>query len=171
MDWIFIYFICIACPVKHCLLFKTRFNFQLHRFIGGFVSAIKKLKKKTKQKTSNRAVIRQQLDYERFLIKTEVESLVLQFFSLHSAAQTDSYFHFFFVPVSLSLCEIPPPSQELVEKYHALKAKFHNRLLNLNLMERVNSLIEQSEATLAAKAYLEEMEPNPKLKAVERFTK
>lgn len=38
-------------------------------------------------------------------------------------------------------------------------------------MERVNGLIEQSEATLAVKAYLEEMEPNPKLKAVEKFTK
>lgn len=35
-----------------------------------------------------------------------------------------------FIPVSVSLCEIPNPSQELQQKYDDLKAKFMLRMVN-----------------------------------------
>ncbi|CAF95501.1 unnamed protein product [Tetraodon nigroviridis] len=73
--------------------------------------------------------------------------------------------------VSLSLCEVPEPTQELVDKYSALKAKFYTRIARLRLLEKVQDLIEQSEAALAAKTLLGSVEPNPRLQAAEKFTK
>lgn len=36
-----------------------------------------------------------------------------------------------FIPVSVSLCEIPTPSQELVDKYNAMRATLSSRITNL----------------------------------------
>lgn len=36
-----------------------------------------------------------------------------------------------FIPVSVSLCEMPTPSQELVDKYNAMKAVFTSRIVNI----------------------------------------
>lgn len=52
-----------------------------------------------------------------------------------SAAQTEPdrllrLTFWLFLSVSVGLCEIPEPSQELVDKYNGLKAVFYRRLLN-----------------------------------------
>lgn len=134
--------------------------------LGRFVSAIKELKKKAAT------------GLWACSIKTEVASIFPQFFNFRSAAQTlfglissDSYFIFFFVPVSLSLCQIPPPSQDLVGKYMTLKEKFLSRLENLKLMDKIQKLIEQSGKEQVVKEYVQFMDPNLRLQAAENFVK
>merc|ERR1719431_4564 len=68
--------------------------------------------------------------------------------------------------VSMSLCEVPAPDQELVDKYEAMKATFYKRLLNAYhkvqaatgpLVERVG----ENPHGQAAKDYLEHMQTDP----------
>lgn len=144
------------------------------------MSTTKNFKEKKKR---NCAVIRQQRDDEHFSSKTKVASRSPPVFQppLFSTGgiQTDMlwllfwliFLFVFFVPVSLSLCQIPEPSPELVEKYKTLKATFYKRIENAKFMEKINALIEQSETALAAKAYIEAMEPSPRLEAAGKFTK
>merc|ERR1712212_577733 len=72
--------------------------------------------------------------------------------------------------VSMSLCEVPAPDQELVDKYEAMKSVFYKRLLNAYgklqgaaapLVERVG----ENEQGQAAKDYVEELLAKPEFQA------
>merc|ERR1712035_188943 len=73
--------------------------------------------------------------------------------------------------VSMSLCEIPAPSQELVEKYDGLKTVFYKRLLNAygKLQAAAAPLVEQvgdSERGQAAKSFAEDLQTKPEFQAI-----
>lgn len=95
---------------------------------------------------NNYTVINQQKDYGK-----NVHSLF---------CSTDSIQTFwFFIPVSLGLCEIPQPSKELLDKYNGLKAVFYKRILNAYSKFQTNAapVIQQlsaHEQGRAAKDYL-----------------
>merc|ERR1711970_780393 len=68
--------------------------------------------------------------------------------------------------VSLSLCDVPAPDQELVDKYEGLKATFYKRLLNAynNLHARATPYMEKAGENphgVAAKEYIEQLQANP----------
>ncbi|KAL7393123.1 hypothetical protein ABVT39_006793 [Epinephelus coioides] len=72
--------------------------------------------------------------------------------------------------VSVSLCEIPAPSQELVNKYDELKATFYKRLLTAygKLQAAAAPMVEQvgdSAQGQTAKDYIEELQTKPELQA------
>ncbi|XP_049439218.1 apolipoprotein A-II isoform X2 [Epinephelus fuscoguttatus] len=72
--------------------------------------------------------------------------------------------------VSVSLCEIPAPSQELVQKYDELKATFYKRLLNLcnKLQDAAAPMVENvgdGEQGQAVKDCIEELLAKPELQA------
>uniref|UniRef100_A0A672YEM9 Apolipoprotein A-II n=1 Tax=Sphaeramia orbicularis TaxID=375764 RepID=A0A672YEM9_9TELE len=68
--------------------------------------------------------------------------------------------------VSLSLCDIPAPSPELVEKYDNYKRVFYQRLQNAynNLMERVEQA-KQNEHGQAVMSYVDSAKANPRVGA------
>uniref|UniRef100_A0A8P4KSP4 Apolipoprotein A-II n=1 Tax=Dicentrarchus labrax TaxID=13489 RepID=A0A8P4KSP4_DICLA len=73
--------------------------------------------------------------------------------------------------VSVSLCEIPDPPQDLVEKYDQMKTVFYKRLLNAygKLQAAAAPLVERvgdSEQGQAAKDYIEELQTKPEFQAV-----
>ncbi|KAF0045589.1 hypothetical protein F2P81_002118 [Scophthalmus maximus] len=73
--------------------------------------------------------------------------------------------------VSMSLCEVPTPSQELVEKYDSMKAVFFKRLLTAysKLQLAVAPLVEkigESERGQTAKTYMEDLQAKPEFQAV-----
>merc|ERR1712002_1015673 len=68
--------------------------------------------------------------------------------------------------VSMSLCDVPAPDQELVDKYEAMKATFYKRLLNAynNIQARAAPLVEkvgENPHGQAAKDYIEGLQGNP----------
>merc|ERR1711915_78245 len=72
--------------------------------------------------------------------------------------------------VSMSLCEVPAPSQELVDKYDAMKSTFYKRILVAfgKMQEAVAPIVQQigeSERGQTAKTYLEELQVKPELHA------
>ncbi|MFJ1143591.1 hypothetical protein ACIKK6_24190, partial [Bacillus thuringiensis] len=73
--------------------------------------------------------------------------------------------------VSMSLCEIPPPSQELVDKYDTLKATFYSRLLNAygKLQAVAVPLVEkagQDQRVQVVKDFIEDLQTKPELQAI-----
>ncbi|XP_049439216.1 apolipoprotein A-II isoform X1 [Epinephelus fuscoguttatus] len=72
--------------------------------------------------------------------------------------------------VSVSLCDIPAPSQELVQKYDELKATFYKRLLTAygKLQAAAAPMVEKvgdSAQGQTAKDYIEELQTKPELQA------
>ncbi|XP_070823435.1 apolipoprotein A-II [Chaetodon trifascialis] len=72
--------------------------------------------------------------------------------------------------VSMSLCEVPAPSQELVDKYDAMKGVFYKRLLNLYEKVQTNlaPVIERAgehEHGQVAKDYVEDLQTKPEFQA------
>ncbi|XP_077384300.1 apolipoprotein A-II [Festucalex cinctus] len=72
--------------------------------------------------------------------------------------------------VSMSLCEIPAPDQELVDKYEGYKATFYKRLLNAysKLQAAAAPMVEkmgESPQGAAAKDYIEDLQNKPELQA------
>jgi len=76
---------------------------------------------------------------------------------------------FLALQVSMSLCEIPEPSKDLVEKYDAMKGVFYQRLLNAygKIQAAAAPLIEgMSEGQgQAAKDYIEDLQTKPHFQA------
>ncbi|KAK5861894.1 hypothetical protein PBY51_017332 [Eleginops maclovinus] len=73
--------------------------------------------------------------------------------------------------VSMSLCEIPAPDQELVDKYDAMKSVFYKRLLNAfaKMQAAAAPMLEsagEGERGTAAKEYLETLQTKPEFQAV-----
>ncbi|XP_056142556.1 apolipoprotein A-II [Lampris incognitus] len=73
--------------------------------------------------------------------------------------------------VSVSLCDVPPPDKELVEKYESLKAVFGQRLLNANkkfqaAFAQYANHGEASEPVKAISEYMSTLEENPHVKSV-----
>ena len=73
--------------------------------------------------------------------------------------------------VSVSLCEIPAPSQDLIEKYDQMKSVFYKRLLTAygKLQAAAAPLVEkasESERGQATKDYIEELQTKPEFQAV-----
>ncbi|XP_071764612.1 apolipoprotein A-II [Centroberyx gerrardi] len=72
--------------------------------------------------------------------------------------------------VSMSLCEVPMPETELVEKYEAMKSVFYKRLLNAYskiqaaaapIMDKIN----ESEQGQAGKTYIEDLQAKPEFQS------
>ncbi|XP_037129328.1 apolipoprotein A-II [Syngnathus acus] len=73
--------------------------------------------------------------------------------------------------VSMSLCEVPAPDQELVDKYNTLKGVFYKRLINAygKIQAAVAPLVEkmgESDQGAKAKEYLEDLQTKPELQAI-----
>ncbi|XP_033976749.1 apolipoprotein A-II [Trematomus bernacchii] len=73
--------------------------------------------------------------------------------------------------VSMSLCEVAQPSQELVDKYDAMRSVFYQRLLNaFSKVQAVAApMVENagtSERGQAAKDYIEVLQTKPEFQAV-----
>ncbi|KAM4581388.1 apolipoprotein A-II [Odontesthes bonariensis] len=71
---------------------------------------------------------------------------------------------FLVLQVSTSLCDIPAPSQELVDKYESMKSVFYKRLLNA--YSKLQAAVGDSERGQVAKEFLEAMQSRPELQAV-----
>ncbi|CAG6014839.1 apolipoprotein A-II [Menidia menidia] len=66
--------------------------------------------------------------------------------------------------VSTSLCDVPPPSQELVDKYEAMKSVFYKRLLNA--YSKLQATVGATENGQGAREFLEAMQGKPELQAL-----
>lgn len=70
----------------------------------------------------------------------------------------------------MSLCEIPPPSQELVEKYDQMKHVFYKRLLKAyeRMVGTFSSMdgVSSGPSTQAVKDYAEELQTKPEFQAL-----
>uniref|UniRef100_A0A667XYZ1 Apolipoprotein A-II n=1 Tax=Myripristis murdjan TaxID=586833 RepID=A0A667XYZ1_9TELE len=72
--------------------------------------------------------------------------------------------------VSMSLCDLPAPSQELVDKYETMKGTFYKRLLNAygKLQAVAAPFIEkvgEHEHGQTAKEYVEDLQTKPQFQA------
>ncbi|XP_040899348.1 apolipoprotein A-II [Toxotes jaculatrix] len=72
--------------------------------------------------------------------------------------------------VSMSLCEVPAPSQELVDKYDSMKSVFYKRLLNAysKLQQAVGPLVEglsENDRAQSARNFIEELQTKPEFQA------
>lgn len=80
-----------------------------------------------------------------------------------------------FIPVSVSLCEMPTPSQELIDKYNDLKSVFTSRLMNiLNKVQDaaspvVQSLSEGEDAKLI-KGYIDSLANMPQMQIASKLS-
>ncbi|KAM4736543.1 uncharacterized protein FYW61_006659 [Anableps anableps] len=70
----------------------------------------------------------------------------------------------FALQVSLSLSQVPPPSQELVDKYENMKATFYKRLLNA--YGKLQGAIGQTEQAQSTREFIESLKDKPELQAV-----
>merc|ERR1712035_15075 len=72
--------------------------------------------------------------------------------------------------VSMSLCDIPPPPEDLVQKYDDMKSVFYKRLLNAysKLQAAAAPLVEkvgENEQGQAARDYMESLQTKPEFQA------
>ncbi|XP_041650198.1 apolipoprotein A-II [Cheilinus undulatus] len=72
--------------------------------------------------------------------------------------------------VSMSLCEVPQPSAELVEKYNRLRTTFISRIMNLyeKAQAAAAPMVEnvgQNEQTTAIREYVEDLQGKPETQA------
>merc|ERR1712002_172864 len=72
--------------------------------------------------------------------------------------------------VSMSLCDVPAPEQELVDKYEAMKTVFYKRLLNAygRIQAAAAPLVEkigESPQGHATKDYIEDLQTKPEFQA------
>ncbi|XP_034467313.1 apolipoprotein A-II [Hippoglossus hippoglossus] len=72
--------------------------------------------------------------------------------------------------VSTSLCEVPAPSQELIDKYDAMRTTFIRRLMNTygkiqELAAPLVAKVSESDRGLSAKAYVEDVQAQPAFQA------
>lgn len=75
------------------------------------------------------------------------------------------------IPVSMSLCEVPTPSQELVDKYNDMKATFYKRLMNaFSKLQAASAPVMQNvgenEHGQALRNYVEDLQSKPEFQAV-----
>ncbi|XP_077455812.1 apolipoprotein A-II [Stigmatopora argus] len=70
--------------------------------------------------------------------------------------------------VSMSLCDVPAPEQELVDKYNDLKTTFYKRLINAfgKIMEKV----EEGKQSQATKDFLASVQNKPQLDAIRKVS-
>ncbi|XP_037836398.1 apolipoprotein A-II [Kryptolebias marmoratus] len=66
--------------------------------------------------------------------------------------------------VSMSLCEVPTPSKELVDKYEAMKATFYKRLVNA--YNKLQTAMGEHEHGQHARAFAESLHDKPEMQAV-----
>lgn len=64
----------------------------------------------------------------------------------------------------MSLCDVPAPSKELVDKYESLKATFYKRLINA--YGKLQTAAGEHEHGQNARAYAESLQDKPELQAV-----
>ncbi|KAL0985039.1 hypothetical protein UPYG_G00152150 [Umbra pygmaea] len=74
--------------------------------------------------------------------------------------------------VSVSLCQIPVPDKELVEKYEGMKSVFYKRLNNAynKVQAAVGPLTENAGQSQAVKDYVEELQGNPHFQSVVKIS-
>ncbi|KAM4567825.1 apolipoprotein A-II [Fundulus diaphanus] len=70
----------------------------------------------------------------------------------------------FALQVSVSLSDVAAPSQELVDKYEAMKATFYKRLLNA--YGKVHGAVSQTDQAQMARDFIESLKDKPELQAV-----
>ncbi|KAM6910162.1 apolipoprotein A-II isoform 1-T2 [Xenentodon cancila] len=66
--------------------------------------------------------------------------------------------------VSTSICEIPQPSQELVEKYEGMKSVFYKRLLNA--YNKLQAALGETEQGQVTREFMESLQSKPELQAI-----
>ncbi|XP_047216218.1 apolipoprotein A-II isoform X1 [Girardinichthys multiradiatus] len=69
----------------------------------------------------------------------------------------------FALQVSLSLSEVPAPSQELVDKYEAMKATFYKRLVNA--YGKLQGAVSDSDQAQQTRELIESLKDKPELQA------
>ncbi|KAK5605908.1 hypothetical protein CRENBAI_003850 [Crenichthys baileyi] len=70
----------------------------------------------------------------------------------------------FALQVSLSLSEVPAPSQELVDKYEAMKATFYKRLLNA--YGKLQGAVADNDQAQQTRELIESLKEKPELQAI-----
>ncbi|XP_014830118.1 PREDICTED: uncharacterized protein LOC106908510 isoform X1 [Poecilia mexicana] len=70
----------------------------------------------------------------------------------------------FALQVSMSLSQVPAPSQELVDKYESLKATFYRRLVNA--YGKLQGTVGQTEQAQTTREFIESLRDKPELQAV-----
>uniref|UniRef100_A0A3P9NB02 Apolipoprotein A-II n=2 Tax=Poecilia reticulata TaxID=8081 RepID=A0A3P9NB02_POERE len=70
----------------------------------------------------------------------------------------------FALQVSMSLSQVPAPSQELVDKYESLKATFYRRLVNA--YGKLQGTVGQNEQAQTTREFIESLRDKPELQAV-----
>lgn len=63
----------------------------------------------------------------------------------------------------MSLCQVPPPSKELVDKYEAMKATFYKRLINA--YGKLQAAVGEHEQGQNARALADSLQDKPELQA------
>lgn len=63
----------------------------------------------------------------------------------------------------MSVCDIPAPSQELVEKYESMKSVFYKRLLNA--YTKLQAAVGDTERGQTAREIVESLQSKPELQA------
>ncbi|XP_061573203.1 apolipoprotein A-II [Cololabis saira] len=66
--------------------------------------------------------------------------------------------------VSISICEIPAPSQELVDKYESMKSVFYKRILNA--YNRLQAAAGDTERGQVARELMASLQSKPELQAI-----
>ncbi|XP_060906191.1 apolipoprotein A-II [Labrus mixtus] len=76
--------------------------------------------------------------------------------------------------VSVSVCDVPEPSQELVDKYNQMRSTFMSRIMVLynKVQEAAAPMVEsagQNDQTSLIKTFIEDMQEKPEAQALIKF--